>query len=106
MDDDGSHSLSMNEFEKAVKDFKIGISESNIPIVFNAFDTNHDGTLNIDEFLYAIRGEMNSDRTKLVEQAFNKIDRDQSGYLDIQDIKDTYKADRHPDVLQGKKTEE
>jgi len=62
MDDDGSHSLSPYEFEKAIKDFKIGISEANIPVVFNAFDTNHDGTLNIDEFLVAIRGEMNSMR--------------------------------------------
>jgi Ca2+-binding EF-hand superfamily protein len=42
---------------------------------------------------------MNSDRVKLVEMAFNKIDKDNNGFLDLNDIKDTYKADRHPDVL-------
>ena len=67
---------------------------------------NHDGTLSIDEFLLAIRGEMNEKRTSLVEQAFRKIDKDGNGLLEVQDIKDTYKADRHPDVLQGKKTED
>ena len=41
----------------------------------------------------------------MVEQAFNKIDRDGSGYITIDDIKDIYNAKRHPDVVQGKKTE-
>ena len=76
MDDDGSRSLSYAEFTKAVKDFKVGISEENVPILFTAFDTNRDGTLNIDEFLMAIRGEMNGERTELVEMAFRKIDKD------------------------------
>ena len=106
MDDDGSHSLSEQEFAKACRDFKTGISEENIPTLFAAFDTNRDGTLNIDEFLMAIRGELNEGRLKLVKQAFNKIDRDGSGFLDHEDIKDSYNASKHPDVLEGKRTEE
>ena len=74
-------------------------------LIFDLFDTSHDGTLNIDEFLMAIRGEMNDYRRTVVEQAFNKIDRDGSGYITIDDIKDIYNAKRHPDVVQGKKTE-
>ena len=66
MDDDGSHTLSEQEFSKACRDFKTGISEENIPTLFSAFDTNHDGTLNIDEFLMAIRGELNNARLALV----------------------------------------
>ena len=66
MDDDGSKSLSEQEFAKACRDFKTGISEENIPTLFNAFDTNRDGTLNIDEFLMAIRGELNDKRLALV----------------------------------------
>lgn len=67
MDDDGSKSLSEAEFVKACRDFKMGISEDNIPILFNAFDTNRDGTLNIDEFLMAIRGELSQARMNLVQ---------------------------------------
>lgn len=51
MDDDGSRSLSLYEFTKACRDFRIGISDEYIPTVFNAFDLNRDGTINFDEFL-------------------------------------------------------
>jgi Ca2+-binding EF-hand superfamily protein len=59
MDDDGSHTLTLSEFTKACKDFRIGISDEYIPTLFNAFDINNDKTLSIDEFLLAIRGDLN-----------------------------------------------
>ena len=99
MDDDGSKSISLPEFAKACRDFKVGISDDNVPILFEEFDTNRDGTLNIDEFLMAIRGELNDIRRALVEKAFRKIDKDSSGFIDIDDIKDTYNASKHPDVV-------
>ncbi len=46
MDDDESQSLSLPEFTKACRDFKVGISDENVPILFSVFDTNGDGTLN------------------------------------------------------------
>lgn len=49
---------------------------------------------------------MSNFRKKLVAQAFSKIDRDNNGHVDIEDLKGVYNASRHPDVLQGKKTEE
>jgi Ca2+-binding EF-hand superfamily protein len=54
----------------------------------------------------AIRGELNDFRKSLVEKAFRKIDRDSSGFIEIDDIKDLYNASKHPDVIQGRKTEE
>jgi len=53
----------------------------------------------------AIRGELNDFRASLVEKAFRKIDRDSSGFIEFEDIKDIYNAKKHPDVIQGKKTE-
>ena len=105
MDDDGSLTLSMPEFVKAVRDFRMGIAESSCPALFDAFDTNKDGTINYDEFLRAVRGPMNDLRTGMVDKAFRKIDKDGSGTLEINDIKDTYNASKHPDVTSGKKTE-
>lgn len=99
MDDDGSKSISLYEFTKACKDFKVGINEENVPLVFAAFDSNRDGTLNYDEFLMAIRGELNDFRRGLIEKAFRKLDKDNSGFLDYDDIKDIYNASKHPDVL-------
>ena len=106
MDDDNSKTINEYEFSKACRDFKVGISEENVPLVFTYFDTNRDGTLNYDEFLMAIRGEMNDFRKGLVEKAFRKIDKDGSGILDIDDIRDVYNASKHPDVIQGKRSED
>jgi len=49
---------------------------------------------------------MNETRLNAVKAAFNKIDRDQSGYLNLVDIRDLYKVDRHPDVISGKKSQD
>lgn len=38
--------------------------------------------------------------------AFKKIDRDNSGILDLNDIKGVYNAKNHPEVRSGKKTED
>ena len=33
------------------------------------------------------------------------MDKDRSGVINIDDIKDVYNAKKHPDVINGKKTE-
>ena len=77
----------------------MGLSDSDILKLFNAFDRNRDGTIDYDEFVRVLRGPMNNFRKKLVGQAFNKIDRDKNGFVDINDIRDVYNAKRHPDVI-------
>jgi len=62
MDDDGSNCLNLHEFQKACRNFKIGISDEYLPTLFNAFDLNNDKTLSIHEFLVAIRGNMSRNR--------------------------------------------
>lgn len=49
---------------------------------------------------------MSEFRKELVEKAFDKIDRDNNGVLEVRDIKGVYNAKRHPAVLEGRKTEE
>ena len=106
IDDDNSRNLSYTEFKKACKDFRFELNDNEIDTAFKAFDRNGEGEISYDEFLRTLRGEMNSFRRKLVDQAFGKIDRDGNGWLDIEDIKGVYNARNHPDVKQGKKTEE
>lgn len=42
---------------------------------------------------------MNPGRKKLVAQAYNKLDKDRNGYIDINDIKGVYNGSKHPDVI-------
>lgn len=105
MDDNNSKSLDKYEFKKAIGDFQLGVPEEHVELVFSAFDLNRDGTIDYDEFLRMIRGDLTPNRLQLVRKAFAKLDRDGSGVVDVNDIKDVYNARKHPDVLSGKKTE-
>ena len=49
---------------------------------------------------------MNERRKRLVGMAFSKMDKDGNGFIDPEDIVDTYDASKHPDVLAGKKSAE
>ena len=84
----------------------LSLNDSEIKSLFDSFDRNRDGTVDYDEFIRTLQGPMNTFRKKLVAQAYNKLDSDKNGWVDINDIKGIYNAKRHPDVIQGKKTEE
>lgn len=105
MDDDNDGSLDKYEFSKAMKDFAVGFTEQEVSTLFNYFDADRDGTLSFNEFLLTIRGPMNAARKKIVNKAFDTMDKDGNGFLDIKDLKGVYDASRHPDVIQGKRTE-
>lgn len=49
---------------------------------------------------------MNPARKKIVALCFKKLDKDNNGWVDINDVKGVYNAKKHPDVIAGKKTED
>jgi len=106
MDDDQSGSLSQREFFKACKDFKLGISEENVPALFRLFDRNNDGVLAYDEFLAAVRGNLSNKRSQVVRQVFDFLSEKCGGKFNTDYAKKVYDASRHPHVLQGKRTED
>ncbi|ETK71748.1 hypothetical protein F441_21535 [Phytophthora nicotianae CJ01A1] len=106
IDDDGNRSLSLDEFSKAIREHALELNEQEVEELFHFIDTNNSGGVDFDEFLLAVRGELNERRTQLVLAAFKILDADGSGVVDLDDIKAKYSAKQHPDVLQGRKTED
>lgn len=106
MDDDNDKSISYKEFTKAMKDYKVDLNDQETRAVFNYFDADGSGKVEIDEFVRSLTGEMNQFRIKLVKEAFAVMDKNGDGVLRINDIKGTYSARQHPDVKSGKKTED
>ena len=106
MDDNGSGTLDIYEFKKGIRDFKVDMDPQDVDNLFKAFDLNGNGDIDYDEFIRVVVGPMNQFRTNLCKKAFQKIDYNQDGYLDINDIKGKYDASKHPDVRSGKKTED
>ena len=62
------------------------------------FETQRRNELEYDEFVRTIRGPMNQNRKRIVAKAFAILDKDGGGFIDINDIRGVYTADRHPDV--------
>ena len=106
MDDDNSKNLNVMEFNKALTDYKLGFSKAECTALFNYFDVDSSGSITYDEFIRAIRGPMNMARKKIVAQAYKKLDKDGNGWIDLDDVRGAYKANKHPDVISGKKTED
>ena len=55
MDDDGDHAISYNEFSKAMRDYKIQLSEPELRAIYADFDEDGDGIVSIDEFIRELR---------------------------------------------------
>ena len=106
MDDDNSGYLDQNEFNKALKDYRVTVTPEEGKKLFRIFDVNGDGSISYDEFLRMVIGEMNHPRKNLVKRAFDKIDRNRNGIVELDDLKGVYNAKNHPDVKLGKKTED
>lgn len=106
MDEDSSNSLSLQEFIKALEDYRIHINPEQQSTIFRLFDQDGNGEINYEEFIAGVVGSMNKRREYVVKAAFAKLDADQSGNLQIDEIKSAYNAKAHPDVINGKKSED
>ena len=89
-DDDRSRTLDRYEFKKAMNDFRIGLDDNQIDLAYDMFDRDGNGGIIYDEFLRCIVGEMNQNRKAIAMQAFQKMDKDGSGSLELDDIRQTY----------------
>jgi len=108
IDRDGSGSLTVDEFQLAMKKFQVGLTDAESKTLFEFYDSKGegDGKLDFDEFLKGLRGKMNDARRELCEQAFTAMDADGSGELDIKDIVDKYNTKQHEKVKSGEWTHE
>jgi len=106
MDRNKNGSLDPKEFKYGLRDFGLDLSEIEITQIVKHFDSNRDGKLSFDEFLRAIRGDMNARRTGMVHMAYNVLDKDGSGQVTIADIEMAYDVSFHPDFQSGTKSKE
>ena len=104
MDDDGSKSLNMAEFKKAMKELKLDLTEADLRALFSFFDADGSGSIDFEEFVQGVREPLNERRQKLVEMAFAVVDKDGSGIVDAQEIAGMYDASKHPEVIARRKT--
>uniref|UniRef100_A0A6U0WUQ8 EF-hand domain-containing protein n=1 Tax=Rhizochromulina marina TaxID=1034831 RepID=A0A6U0WUQ8_9STRA len=106
IDDSGDGNLDQAEFQKCMIEQRLDLTPEQIDALFMHFDEDKSGSITYDEFLVALRGKLNERREQMVLLAFDVIDKDKSGILDLDDITEAYDASKHPDVIAGKRTKQ
>jgi len=106
IDKDGGGTLDKTEFARALKMFKVELSDAEMEALFVFYDKDDGGTVSQNEFLSGLRGGLNGPRKEVVDKSFDKIDIDNSGEIDFNDLKDKYDTSHHPKVMKGEWTHE
>lgn len=65
------------------------------------FDKDGSNSVNFDEFLVAIRGDLNDFRLSFIKAAYAKLDKNGDGQVKLDDIARTFDVSEHPDVKRG-----
>ena len=104
MDNNGNRLLDVDDFRWGLKDYGITISKEEAAQVLNHFDRDGNGQVDFNEFLRALKGDLNASRKRYIKMAYDKLDINKDGLVKLDDISKIYDASKHPDVLSGKKT--
>ncbi len=82
------------------------VSDSPPVVTAVSCDQNNNKRIEYAEFLRGVAGPINERRMSLIKRAFAKLDKDQSGKIDLGDIASLYNTSKHPEVITGKKTQQ
>jgi len=107
MDDNNNKCLSLAEFKKGIKDYGLkDISNTDLEMCFNHFDRGKEGSIDYNEFVRTLRGQLSQRRVTLIGMAFDKLDKTGNGVIELDDLRGVYDASMHPDCLKGISSED
>jgi len=106
LDENSDKKISFAEFEKMFKRYRFNLSEIEVNNLFNYFDKDKSGFIDYSEFLNGITGELNEFRKNILRQVFQKLDKNETGFITVKNLRDSYDPKGHPLVRQGKRSED
>lgn len=106
LDENSDKKISFAEFEKMFKRYRFNLSGIEVNNLFNYFDKDKSGFIDYSEFLNGITGELNEFRKNILKQVFDKLDKNETGFITVKILRDSYDPKGHPLVRQGKRSED
>merc|ERR1711937_98429 len=108
IDRDRSGKLNKEEWNIALdclfKAYKCTFTVTEKNELFAFLDKGGGDGVDYDEYIRAVRGDMNDFRVGWVNKAFDIMDKDGSGVIDMNDLTQAYDVSQNPAVQSGKQT--
>lgn len=101
-----SHKISIEDLSVAIQELHLNISYDEIHEFFNNLDIEKTGRIPTNDIINIIKEPLNEKRKSYINTIFSTIDSDKKGKISVNDFKILFNARNHPDVLEGKKTEQ
>ena len=96
-DDDGSRSIDLyNELPKLLGDIGVLLNKTEIAELGRMLDRNGDGQITYDEFVYHFAPPLNKFRQDAVNRAFDYLDKNGNGILEVEDLRMNYPTVANP----------
>ncbi|CAB4067443.1 Calcyphosin-like protein,Calcyphosin,Crustacean calcium-binding protein 23 [Lepeophtheirus salmonis] len=70
------------------------------------FQRDGSGRIDLNEFLVGIRPPMSECRLRVIDEAYNKLDKNKDGVINLDDVKGVYDVTKHPKFINGELTED
>lgn len=86
MDDNGNHQLDLDDFRWGFIDYGFNLSKEEAQELFKRFDRDQSGTIDFDEFLRFLKGDLNEFRVGLIRAAYDKLDVNKDGLVKFDDV--------------------
>lgn len=93
-----------NELPKLMSDIGIILNRTELNELERLLDANGDGKISYDEFLYQMAPPINEERIRWINKAFDKLDVDNSGLIEIADLEAIHNPQASQLVRMGKTT--
>jgi Ca2+-binding EF-hand superfamily protein len=87
MDTDYNKRISLQEFCKGLNIFGIKLVKEEAKVLFDAFDKNKDNQIDFMELVSKLRPAMTKGSIEVINQAFDFLDANKDGILNIDDLK-------------------
>ena len=100
--------ISFNDFILVLKIQHLNLDINSMKNIFNMFNIkqNEESYLDFYSFMRTYKKELNEKKLKIVEEVFSHIDTNGGDKVNLNVIKMKYNASKHPEVLNGKCTED
>ena len=105
-DEDKTNQLTLAQFDKFINDYRLNLEEEDKKKIFKMFNKNNSESIDYNELIKGLIGTMNLFRSRIVEKAFEKLDKEKKGKISFDTIINSYDPYKHPQVLNGQRNAE